>query len=752
MINNYKAKKTVRAEAVGEIYKGRPASVYIKEDEYKVENTNIIDNGDFETGSVLPWVNDDMDTFAISTSNATKTYALHMTVGDADDKASVAFTTNTSKTYKLKFNRVITNLDSGSDINFTVGTSAGDSTNASLQANASNSSTGRVREEIIFSPTATTTYFSVVEYGSANDADIYIDDIQCVEITDFSYKLMAVSDSLPAVSIATSGLMSTLLDSDVQTALGAGFNSSSDQITFFLGSGTDMTGTDKFTASGATYAVNGSNATGKGKLINTGSAQGYVSLPFISVVGHKYILSVDVLSGDNSNVDISLSSSTSWNTGAQNLSNNTSTGNVTPEYTADDTTSFILIRNTSSTSGEFSYTDNIRVYGIYGYDAFVAPTDRGGIVTNIWDASTGKLKDPAAAGDTVEVQYQGETTTAASASDAETLNQAIEKINSTGEITAETVADSNLPNAMGVISDPDYGGAKENEIILFQGVAPPVLFSYSNSVTVNAKCSEAITKFRPVSLYLDSAGDLICKHNDIPNESLPSDRDYLSATPGKWGMPELSGATDDTIPITVAGKTHINTSTSITALKLITQLKEDGTVEIASATNNYTPNALGTTIGEGTGDIAITIFNGVPTGTISNWRYRVKITAKANGTITQYCPVSIYVDNFGKYICISDDIPNNATDDANAIWVESRRWGIAQVGASDGENVEIIIKGRTKVVDTLDSANRTEFVTKIDNAGVVTSSSNTSMALTSLGIVETEAKASTNTQGTIIIY
>ena len=90
--------------------------------------------------------------------------------------------------------------------------------------------------------------------------------------------------------------------------------------------------------------------------------------------------------------------------------------------------------------------------------------------------------------------------------------------------------------------------------------------------------------------------------------------------------------------------------------------------------------------------------------------------------------------------------------EANAIWVDTTRWGIAQSSVSSGENVEIIVKGRTKVVDTLDSANRKDFVTKISNAGVVTGSSTSAIALTSLGIVETEAKASTNTQGTIIIY
>ena len=753
MINNYKAKKVVRAEANGEIYKGRPASVYIKEDEYKVENTNLIDNGDFETGSVLPWVNDDMDTFEISTSNATKTYALHMTVGDASDKASVSLKTNTSKTYKLKFNRIITNLDSGSDIKFTIGTSAGNSTDGLLTAYASNSSTGRVREEMIFTPSATTTYFSVVEFGTSNDADIYIDDIQCVEITDFSYKLMAISDTLPAVAISTGGLMNEMLSSNQETFLGNALDDNKDVLDFGGNNG-DGTATlldsDGFTASNSTFDISSSKAV----LTNNSSAQGYVSLPIATISGHKYILSIDVKSGGNSNVDICLNTSATWNTDNQNLNNGVGANIETGEYTANDGTSFLLIRNTSSTNTEYSHIDNVKVYGVYGYDSIVAPQNRGGLVTNIWDASTGKLKDPSVDGDIVEIQFQGECTTSASGGDSETIEKIITRISNTGFVSSATVEESNIPNSIGVVSDPDKALSNENDIILWQGVEPPRFFTHKNSVTVKAKCSEAITRYRPVSLYLNSSGDLLCKQDDIPNEAIPSDRDYMSAPIGKWGIPELDGATNDIIPITVAGKTHINTSTgSLSAGDLIGQLKQDGTVtNVSGATNNYVPNSIGTLMEGGTGDVAITIFAGVPTGPISDLKNIVKITANAVGNVVQYCPVSIFLDENGNYKCIADDIPNNPTDDENAIWIDNRKWGIAQSTVSVGSNVDIIVKGRTKVVDTLDSADRTEWVTKISSVGVVTSSSTTAIAFHSLGIVETEAKASTNTQGTIIIY
>ena len=732
MINNYKAKKSVRAEAVGAIYKGRPASVYIKENEQAINGTSHFG---LSTHEASGWTVSSGWTISGDTFVASNTSGLMYKVGTSLLEAG--------KTYLAKIN--VTNY-SGSGF-------------PKVYAGGAQASfaSGNGTKTTIVTANNTQTKFGL----NASSFTGTIDRVEFYEITDFSYKLMAVTDALPAIHMSTSGLMDELLPEASQTAFGNAWDDSADAIVFNLGSGTDMTtGTtaNTFVASGATYAVHSSYASGYGKLINTGSAQGYVSLGFDSVAGHKYILSVKVVAGDNSNVDISLSSSTSWNTGAQNLDNNTGTGVVTPEYTANDTSSFLLIRNTSAVSGEFSYTDDIKVYGVYGYDAFINPKYRSGLVTNIWDASTGRLKDPAAAGDTVEVQYQGECTTSATGSDTEYVDRVITRINSTGIVQGEVVADANLPNSIGVVSDPDKALSNENDIILWQGVESPEFFSYNNSVTVKVKCSEAITKFRPVSLYIDSVGDLLCKHDDIPNAAIPADRDYLSATPGKWGMPELGGATGETIPVTVAGKTKINTGTgNLSAGQLIRQLKEDGTVDNASATNNnYAPNVLGTIMEDNpagsTADIAITIFSGVPDGAVTDWKRIIKITATALGSITQYCPVSLFLDEFGNYKCVGDDIPNNATDDENAIWVDKRRWGIAQEAVSSGAKVEIIVQGRTKVVDTLDSANRTEFVTKIDSAGVVTSSSNTAMALTSLGVVETEAKASTSVNGTIIIY
>jgi hypothetical protein len=151
-------------------------------------------------------------------------------------------------------------------------------------------------------------------------------------------------------------------------------------------------------------------------------------------------------------------------------------------------------------------------------------------------------------------------------------------------------------------------------------------------------------------------------------------------------------------------------------------------------------------------EFAITIFGGTPIGTITDWKRTIKVTAKANGAITQYCPVSLYLDQYGNYKCISDDIPNQDTNASNGIWVDFRKWGIAQETVADGENVEIIVQGRTKVVDAKDYADRGEYVTRINSFGTVTGTGSNGYQLSMLGIVEKESQVSDGEPGVIIIF
>ena len=180
MINNYKAQRNVRAELGGAVDLGKPVSLYIAEDEYKVTGLNVIENGDFENGSVLPWYNSDMDTFEISTSYATGTYSLHMTVGDASDVAVGDFedSVKVGSKYVLKFNRTIPNHDSNSSVKFLIGTPSDNDAYGTINAN-DNLTTVRFREEIIFTAVDSDLQVVVMELGTSNDADVYIDDVTC---------------------------------------------------------------------------------------------------------------------------------------------------------------------------------------------------------------------------------------------------------------------------------------------------------------------------------------------------------------------------------------------------------------------------------------------------------------------------------------------------------------------------------------------------------------------------------------------
>jgi hypothetical protein len=361
------------------------------------------------------------------------------------------------------------------------------------------------------------------------------------------------------------------------------------------------------------------------------------------------------------------------------------------------------------------------------------------------------MKTTAAAGDQVDVVVEGECTVVATSSSTKTKEQAVTQIYSSGVMNASS-GDYSYPNAFGVVAKTATSAT--HSIILWQGVEFSEHFVHKNSLQVMAKCEEAITRFRPVSLFINSEGDLLCRHDSIPQTLPDADTDHTGVDPGKWGIAELGGVSGEIIPVTVAGKTHINTNWSLSAGGTIRQILESGAVYYSTGVNNYAPNAVGTVMADNTGlnDVPITIFGGTPIGTITDWKRTIKVTAKANGAITQYCPVSLYLDQYGDYKCVSDDIPNTATDAANGIWVDFRKWGIAQTTVADGEFVEIIVQGRTNVVDAKDSADRGEFVLQVTSAGVVTSNSGGIYALSSLGIVEKEAKTSDGTPGTIIIF
>ena len=185
-----------------------------------------------------------------------------------------------------------------------------------------------------------------------------VDEDAFMEIDEVSVKEVLMGNH---ATTEFHGVMSDLL-SAAQKTFFADILDPRDNVFDFGGNNADgattLIDSDGFTASNATFAV----ASTKGLLTNNASAQGLVSLPITTVAGKSY--QVKVFTGtQNSNVEVSLSTSTSFNasntTGAIAASQ-TDKALVTA-YVADDTSSFLVIRLSSSTNTEYANLDDIRV-------------------------------------------------------------------------------------------------------------------------------------------------------------------------------------------------------------------------------------------------------------------------------------------------------------------------------------------------------------------------------------------------------
>ena len=140
-----------------------------------------------EANDAANWTNVGMaaGTFGSSTDNETQgTYSLRMVVNSNGDYAHTNFTTTiVGRTYRMQWDRRITNHDADSKVDFKVGTSAEDSTNGILNSFTSDDATTSVVGEYIdFVATATTTFFTIRESGDGNDADLYLDNLSLREI------------------------------------------------------------------------------------------------------------------------------------------------------------------------------------------------------------------------------------------------------------------------------------------------------------------------------------------------------------------------------------------------------------------------------------------------------------------------------------------------------------------------------------------------------------------------------------------
>lgn len=170
--------------------------------------------------------------------------------------------------------------------------------------------------------------------------------------------------SAASTNIRVQGFMSSMLSSAQKTFF-ADLLDPDDNIFDFGGNngdaGTTAIDSDGFVASNATFVHSG----GTGIFTNSASAAGSAYLAIATVAGVDYQVGFDIISGGNSNVQFSLSNTNSWNSSAESVSVGTSAsaGNkLKNAFTAVDTTSFLHIRNISTTSSQHSDLDNITVY------------------------------------------------------------------------------------------------------------------------------------------------------------------------------------------------------------------------------------------------------------------------------------------------------------------------------------------------------------------------------------------------------
>ena len=185
-----------------------------------------------------------------------------------------------------------------------------------------------------------------------------------ITITDGANGNIAITPNgtgyVPIGSSVAAGIMGSILSSSTISALETFHDQEDAESTHFNfePSSGNLLVTNGFTASNASF----DSDTNKAKLINTSSANGYVSLPLVTVANEIYEVVFDVITGGNSDIEVCLSSSTTWNVGSESgaVGEGTNYGLI-KNYKADDTSSYLIIRLVSATNTQWSYITNIYV-------------------------------------------------------------------------------------------------------------------------------------------------------------------------------------------------------------------------------------------------------------------------------------------------------------------------------------------------------------------------------------------------------
>ena len=122
----------------------------------------------------------------------------------------------------------------------------------------------------------------------------------------------------------------------------------------------DATG---FTAVSATFA----NSSATGKLMNSTTAYGIVTLPIATVAGKKYQVKFDVIAVSTAQVNVSLGTTAAYNSSNKVTSSGAATNLILGNsYEANDTTSFLALQLTTNGSGNYVTIDNLSVYEVGG--------------------------------------------------------------------------------------------------------------------------------------------------------------------------------------------------------------------------------------------------------------------------------------------------------------------------------------------------------------------------------------------------
>ena len=179
------------------------------------------------------------------------------------------------------------------------------------------------------------------------------------------------------------GVMTPLLTFPQIVALASALNADNTLFDFADGS-TNLVNTFGFTASNATFV----NDDGEGRLSNTASEYGYVTLPLMTEIGKSYDLQFDVTLVNSTTVEVSLGTTAVFNSVNSAVSGVATGINLGEVFKATSTISYLTLQLTTNTSGHYVDVDNLMIYEVSGHtdgDMYVY-----NVVTNSWTMGDGR--------------------------------------------------------------------------------------------------------------------------------------------------------------------------------------------------------------------------------------------------------------------------------------------------------------------------------------------------------------------------